>query len=158
MGSPANDAKRIQARFESPALKPGLEFVRYECGFREYRYDFTVEVVGTQEIRKIQVYWSPSRPADPITRMPGVACRRHRNQSADPIRDLSLCLWYPSDSPGDQWTLDGRLRQLRDLAATHAFCESRCRLREPWHKREAPRPHPRPQGCRGCPENGRSCP
>lgn len=158
MGSPADDAERIQARFEAQAVEASLDFVRRERGFREYRYDLDVEVVGTHEIRKIQVYWSPSRPDDPITRMSGVACRRHRNRSSDPLRDLSLCLWCPSDPPKDRWTLDGGLRQLRDLAATHAFCESRCRLGEAWHKREAPKPHPRPQGCRGCPENWRSCP
>lgn len=158
MASSTDDAEKIQARFEAQALEAGLEFVRRERGFLEYRYDFAVEVVGTHEMRKIQVYWSPGRPEDPVTRMSGVACRRHRNRSSDPLLDLSLCLWYPSDPPKDRWTLAGGLRQLRDLAATHAFCESRCRLGEPWHKREAPKPHPRPQGCRGCPENWRSCP
>lgn len=159
MGTSTDDAVKMQARFEAQALEAGLEFVRRERGFCDYRYDFAVEVVGgAHEVRKVQVYWSPSRPDDPITRMSGAACRRHRNRSVDPIRDLSLCLWYPSDPPKDRWTLDGGLRQLRDLATTHAFCESLCRLGEPWHKREAPEPHPRPEGCRACPENWRSCP
>lgn len=158
MGTPTDDPEKMQARFEAQALEAGLDFARRERGFREYRYDLTVAVVGSDEVRKVQVYWSPTNPDDPITRMLGIACRRHRNRSSDPLRDLSLCLWYPSDPTKDRWGIDGGLRQLRDLAATHAFCESQCRLGEPWHKREAPEPHSRPEGCKACPENWRSCP
>jgi hypothetical protein len=158
MGTPGNDEDEIRVRFETQALEAGFEFERRDRGLNGYRYDFTVDVVGSPELRRIHVYWSPKQPHQPVTRMCGIACRRHRNRSSDPIRELSLCLWYPSDPPKDQWTLDGGLRQLRDLATTNAFCESRCRLGEAWPKRESPRPHPRPEGCRACPEDWRACP
>lgn len=158
MGTSTDDDEELRARFEAQALEAGLEFARQDRGVYGYRYDFTVDVVGSHKVRKIQVYWSPRRPNDPVTRMSGIACRRHRNRSSDPIPELSLCLWYPSDRPEDRWTLDGGLRQLRDLATTHAFCESRCRLGEPWPKRESPASHPRPEGCRACPEDWRSRP
>jgi hypothetical protein len=158
METSTNEDDELRARFEAQALEAGLRFERRDRGLNGCRYDFTVEVVGSHEVRRIHVYWSPARPDDPVTRMSGIACRRHRNRSSDPIRELSLCLWYPSDPPEDRWTLDGGLRQLRDLAATHAFCESQCRRGEPWPKRESPAPHPRPEGCRSCPENWRSCP
>lgn len=105
MGTSTDDPEEMRARFELQALETSLEFERCERSFREYRYDFKVDVVGSHEMRKIQVYWSPNQPDNPITRMSGVACRRHRNQSSDPIRNLSLCLWYPSDPPKDRWTL-----------------------------------------------------
>jgi hypothetical protein len=150
--------KELRGRFEAQAVDAGLNFTRRQRGADGYRYDFGVEVIGSSQVRRVFVYWSPVRPLDPVTRMSGTACRRHRNRSKDPIRDLSVCLWYPSDPPGEQWSLDGGLRQLRDLATTHAVCEAVCSQGEPWPKREAPAPHARPEGCRACPENWRSCP
>lgn len=144
----------LTVAFEASARATGLRFERCEWNLHEYRYQFEIEVPEFDETRDIYVFWSPLRPLDPITHMPGRACRRHRN--IDQYR--SLCLWFPGHPPEKRWSLEGGLQELRDLAIVHAFCEVCCSQGEKWPKPEAPKPHVRPEGCRACPENWRSCP
>jgi hypothetical protein len=153
LGAP-KDVGGLTAAFEANARLANMRFTRHDWDAYEYRYEFSIDVPEFNETRDVTVFWSPLRPLDPITHMPGQACRRHRNM--DQYR--SLCLWYPEDPPERRWSLDGGLQELRDLTVVHAFCEACCSRGEKWHKPEAPRPHRRPRGCRACPENWQSCP
>lgn len=150
----ARDLAGLTAAFEANARLANVRFARHEWNANEYRYEFMIGVPEFNETRDVAVFWSPLRPLTPITHLPGQACRRHRN--LDQYR--SLCLWYPEDAPEKRWSLVGGLQELRDLTVVHAFCETCCSRGEKWHKPEAPRPHPRPEGCRACPEDWQSCP
>lgn len=62
----------------------------------------------------------------------GSAASPHRNG------ELGLCLYEPSDPPGDRWTFANGLLALFDIARQHLVCEHLFRSGTPWPIREAP--------------------